>query len=369
MDKKNDIDMVISDAMPPGFRFHPSDEELVGFYLKRKVQQRPFPFELIKQADIYKYDPWDLPKLGGMGEKEWFFYCPRDRKYPNSMRPNRATGTGFWKATGTDRPIYSSHSNKCIGLKKSLVFYKGRAARGIKTDWMMYEFRLPSLLSSLALPPKNPLDKNLPLNDSWTICKIFNKANPKTQRAISQSNELSQLCSPEDIYCTTESIPPPISAAGFSAPLDFPTYCKPIYPTTPCTHHRPTFQLTLPNGELPGGDAGGVCSFFSPQELFINGLSDEDVRAIPFRAESEGPRQQFYGSPSINLLQQMMQGNMGKAEEDMMRKLNNPVANPSSSDCNHWENVGYVGLPLGLPSINEPSLPWDSSPSLGEDFH
>lgn len=45
----------------PGFRFHPTDEELVLFYLKRKVQQRPLSIELIRQLDIYKYDPWDLP--------------------------------------------------------------------------------------------------------------------------------------------------------------------------------------------------------------------------------------------------------------------------------------------------------------------
>lgn len=45
----------------PGFRFHPTDEELVGFYLKRKVENKPLTIELIKQIDIYKYDPWDLP--------------------------------------------------------------------------------------------------------------------------------------------------------------------------------------------------------------------------------------------------------------------------------------------------------------------
>lgn len=45
----------------PGFRFHPTDEELVGFYLRRKVEKNPLRIELIKQIDIYKYDPWDLP--------------------------------------------------------------------------------------------------------------------------------------------------------------------------------------------------------------------------------------------------------------------------------------------------------------------
>lgn len=51
----------IDEVMLPGFRFHPTDEELVGFYLKRKIQQRPLSIELIKQLDIYKFDPWDLP--------------------------------------------------------------------------------------------------------------------------------------------------------------------------------------------------------------------------------------------------------------------------------------------------------------------
>ncbi|XP_012855229.1 PREDICTED: protein FEZ-like [Erythranthe guttata] len=154
------------EIMLPGFRFHPTDEELVGFYLKRKVQHKPLSIELIKQLDIYKHDPWDLPKLATTGEKEWYFYCPRDRKYRNSARPNRVTGAGFWKATGTDRPIYASDGgSKCIGLKKSLVFYKGRAAKGIKTDWMMHEFRLPSLNDSVS-PSKKYLDKNIPANVS-----------------------------------------------------------------------------------------------------------------------------------------------------------------------------------------------------------
>ncbi|XP_027096343.1 protein FEZ-like [Coffea arabica] len=186
MDERNDSSEKLDEVMLPGFRFHPTDEELVGFYLRRKIQQRPLSIELIKQLDIYKYDPWDLPKLATTGEKEWYFYCPRDRKYRNSARPNRVTGAGFWKATGTDRPIYSSEGSKCIGLKKSLVFYKGRAAKGIKTDWMMHEFRLPSL--SDTGPSKRYMDKNnIPANDAWAICRIFKKANSNAQRALSHS--------------------------------------------------------------------------------------------------------------------------------------------------------------------------------------
>ncbi|KAF2291916.1 hypothetical protein GH714_036092 [Hevea brasiliensis] len=218
MDDRNDVDK-IDEVMLPGFRFHPTDEELVGFYLKRKIQQRPLSIEpiIIKQLDIYKYDPWDLPKLATTGEKEWYFYCPRDRKYRNSARPNRVTVAGFWKATGTDRPIYSSEGNKCIGLKKSLVFYKGRAAKGIKTDWMMHEFRLPSLTDSVQA--RRFIDKTIPANDSWAICRIFKKTNSTAQRALSHSwvsplpepsafsllAKGSQTSSHEDMPLTTET--------------------------------------------------------------------------------------------------------------------------------------------------------------------
>lgn len=76
----------------------------------------------------------------GSGEKEWYFFSPRDRKYPNGVRPNRAAVSGYWKATGTDKAIYSA--SKYVGVKKALVFYKGKPPKGIKTDWIMHEYRL-----------------------------------------------------------------------------------------------------------------------------------------------------------------------------------------------------------------------------------
>ena len=91
------------------------------------------------------------------GEAEWYFFSPRDRKYPNGVRPNRAAGSGYWKATGTDKPITlsaagasseSSSSRAMIGVKKSLVFYKGRPPKGMKTSWIMHEYRLAEALNA-----------------------------------------------------------------------------------------------------------------------------------------------------------------------------------------------------------------------------
>ncbi|KAG6408649.1 hypothetical protein SASPL_131667 [Salvia splendens] len=133
-----------NDDVMPGFRFHPTEEELVEFYLRRKVEGKRFNVELITFLDLYRYDPWELPALAAIGEKEWYFYVPRDRKYRNGDRPNRVTTSGYWKATGADRMIRSENL-RSIGLKKTLVFYSGKAPKGIRTSWIMNEFRLPHL--------------------------------------------------------------------------------------------------------------------------------------------------------------------------------------------------------------------------------
>ncbi|KAL6877202.1 hypothetical protein ACP4OV_012873 [Aristida adscensionis] len=131
-----------SDLVMPGFRFHPTEEELIEFYLRRKVEGKRFNVELIADLDLYRYDPWELPAMAVMGGKEWFFYVPRDRKYRNGDRPNRVTASGYWKATGADRMIRGENSRP-IGLKKTLVFYSGKAPKGVRSSWIMNEYRLP----------------------------------------------------------------------------------------------------------------------------------------------------------------------------------------------------------------------------------
>ncbi|KAF3526035.1 hypothetical protein F2Q69_00047690 [Brassica cretica] len=126
----------------PGFRFHPTDEELVMYYLKRKICKRRLRVNAIGVVDVYKLDPEELPGQSVLktGDRQWFYFTPRNRKYPNAARSGRGTATGYWKATGKDRVI--AYNSRSVGLKKTLVFYRGRAPNGERTDWVMHEYTM-----------------------------------------------------------------------------------------------------------------------------------------------------------------------------------------------------------------------------------
>ncbi|CAN4126305.1 unnamed protein product [Withania somnifera] len=152
--------------LPPGFRFHPTDVELIMYYLKRKIMGKKLHFEVITDLNIYKFSPWDLPDKCCYKSKdlEWYFYCPRERKYASGCRMNRATEAGYWKTTGKDRSV--TYDEKIVGSVKTLVFHLGHPPRGKRTDWVIHEYKFED---------KNLIDAGF-AQDSYVLCKVFQKS-------------------------------------------------------------------------------------------------------------------------------------------------------------------------------------------------
>ncbi|MCD7466657.1 hypothetical protein HAX54_003568 [Datura stramonium] len=173
--------------LPPGFRFHPSDEELITYYLSNKVSDFNFTARAIADVDLNKSEPWDLPAKASMGEKEWYFFSLKDRKYPTGLRTNRATEAGYWKTTGKDKEIFRG-GVQLVGMKKTLVFYRGRAPKGEKTNWVMHEYRLESNLGFK------------PSKEEWVVCRVFHKNTTVKKPQPTSSSQQSEEYSPCDTY-------------------------------------------------------------------------------------------------------------------------------------------------------------------------
>ncbi|XP_023551312.1 NAC domain-containing protein 17-like [Cucurbita pepo subsp. pepo] len=153
---------------PPGFRFHPTDEELVLYYLKFKICGRKLKLDIIRETDVYKWEPEELPGQSKLksGDRQWFFFSPREHRYPNASRLSRATRHGYWKATGKDRIIQCNSRN--VGVKKTLVFYLGRAPNGERTDWVMHEYSLE----------EDELKRCKNVKDYYALYKLYKKSGP-----------------------------------------------------------------------------------------------------------------------------------------------------------------------------------------------
>lgn len=182
--------------VPPGFRFHPTEEELLHYYLRKKVAYEKIDLDVIRDVDLNKLEPWDIQercKIGSTPQNDWYFFSHKDKKYPTGTRTNRATAAGFWKATGRDKVIYGSCRR--IGMRKTLVFYRGRAPHGQKSDWIMHEYRLEEG-ETMATDTVGESTSE----EGWVVCRVFRKKNfhkssdsPRISSAITADSRMQML--------------------------------------------------------------------------------------------------------------------------------------------------------------------------------
>ncbi|KAF0918803.1 hypothetical protein E2562_026176 [Oryza meyeriana var. granulata] len=231
-------------CVPPGFRFHPTEEELLNYYLRKKVASEQIDLDVIRDVDLNKLEPWDIQercKIGSGPQNDWYFFSHKDKKYPTGTRTNRATAAGFWKATGRDKAIYNAVHR--IGMRKTLVFYKGRAPHGQKSDWIMHEYRLDDPDTAAATVTAAAADAGQ--EDGWVVCRVFKKKHhhkeagsgggkhgdggAKAAHAYSSSDDaLDQILQYMGRSCKQEHEHPSPQAAGGGATRPASRYLRPI---------------------------------------------------------------------------------------------------------------------------------------------
>ncbi|CAA2955008.1 CUP-SHAPED COTYLEDON 2-like [Olea europaea subsp. europaea] len=233
------VDSSNDSHLPPGFRFHPTDEELITYYLLKKVLDCSFTSRALAEVDLNKCEPWQLPGKAKMGEKEWYFFSLRDRKYPTGLRTNRATEAGYWKATGKDREIYSSKTCSLVGMKKTLVFYRGRAPKGEKSNWVMHEYRLEGKLAY------HYLSRNS--KDEWVISRVFQKSGPGSATASGGKKRLTTCMNPfsEVSSSSSVSLPPLLGSPATITEHDSCSYDANATATN-ANEHVPCFSTAAP---------------------------------------------------------------------------------------------------------------------------
>ncbi|KAG8663678.1 hypothetical protein MANES_01G238300v8 [Manihot esculenta] len=152
---------------PPkvGFRFHPTDEEIIGYYLKHKMNGKDsLVNHIIGEIDLCQCEPSDIPELCliSSNDKVWYFFNRPDYKYSNSKRANRMTRAGFWKITGKIRYVKAGDTGEEIGSKRSLVFYsKVHDSKPLRTNWVIHEYQSTNILAH---------------QSHFVLCKLKHKA-------------------------------------------------------------------------------------------------------------------------------------------------------------------------------------------------
>ncbi|XP_026398275.1 NAC domain-containing protein 55-like [Papaver somniferum] len=152
---------------PTGYRFKPTDEVLIRYYLVPKVEGKPLPSEhIFETGELYGKESPDIEVTFGQG-KEWYkqfasydenfddtlyFFTKLTKKWENGSRISRSAGRGTWTGDKGEQ-IYKDQSYK---VRKRYFSYTDNAAKskgrkrkmttltsdGNSVTWNMYEYSI-----------------------------------------------------------------------------------------------------------------------------------------------------------------------------------------------------------------------------------
>ncbi|XVE56842.1 hypothetical protein DITRI_Ditri04bG0043200 [Diplodiscus trichospermus] len=142
--------------IPVGYRFLPTDEELVTHYLINKVFCNPLPasvFQDIKATELYTKPPKKLVEFSN-GEREWYFFYIEEENCnkegccnQKAIRIVVGEGLGFWQSN-REIPIFDRDGN-VLAFKIHFIYFSGHLSKAKKTHWTLDEYRLSTQFYTL----------------------------------------------------------------------------------------------------------------------------------------------------------------------------------------------------------------------------
>lgn len=132
----NNEDMIMENKLPPvGFRFNPTDYELVTHFLRNRNIGKPTPSDAVKECDLYgKKEPWEIWEMFSAVDesrvvKQLYFFT-KLKTYNNGRRIDRRVGSG----SGTWKKEHQMKTPGLVGVEKSRFSYENNDDKSSKSS-------------------------------------------------------------------------------------------------------------------------------------------------------------------------------------------------------------------------------------------
>ncbi|CAF2119558.1 hypothetical protein HID58_008606 [Brassica napus] len=154
--------------LPVGYRFHPTEQELILHYLLPKAFASPLPSSIIPVFDVFFSHPLTFP--GDQEERQRYFFCKKRQEVSsNDHRIKISSGNGYWKPIRKERDITAC--GRTVGIRRTLVFRgtNNSSSSSNKTRWCMTEYCLAGFSSTKMF-------------GEWAVYKVYKRKEPKGRR-------------------------------------------------------------------------------------------------------------------------------------------------------------------------------------------
>ncbi|CAN8256396.1 unnamed protein product [Cochlearia groenlandica] len=184
--------------LPIGYRFYPTEQELILHYLLPKSFASPLPSSIISVFDVFFSHPLTFP--GGQKEKHRYFFCKKRREVTSNDNIIKiSSNDGYWKHIGKkERQVITC--GRTIGVRRTFAFYETEksSSRCNKTKWIMTEYSLAGFASNKVF-------------EEWSVYNVYERKRFKGRKQR-KSNEESLSCIDFSIVSDDETnLPPPLS--------------------------------------------------------------------------------------------------------------------------------------------------------------